>query len=79
VSRPSLPSVTPFPPSWYGAKPVTGIHSEDHRFPFAALAATMDEADRDHYAEKLRAKPLWADGGKQLARRIAGSSRTNAC
>lgn len=63
---------TPFPPSWYGAKPVTGLHNEDHRFPFAKLAAEMDEPDRDHYASNIQRKPLWAEGGLQLARRIVG-------
>jgi hypothetical protein len=39
----------------------------------------MDEADRDHYAERLRPKPVWSDGGQRLARAVAESLRGNVC
>lgn len=70
MKPPALP--TPFPPSWYGAKPLLGIHDEDQRFPYAALADELSAADRDGFAEKTRAAPLWADRGREVARRVAG-------
>lgn len=59
----------------YRAKRIEGLHQEDHRFPYATLAAQMDERDRDYLARTIQRYPLWTDGGAEVARGIAGRVR----
>lgn len=56
----------------YGAERIEGLHNEDHRFPYAALAASLSPRDRDHYAQNVLRNPLWSETGRQVARGIAG-------
>ena len=55
----------------YSAKRIEGLHNGDQRFPFAALAAQMSDADRNHLANTVQRYPIWADGGCEVARSIA--------
>ena len=56
----------------YKAKRIEGLHNEDHRFPYAALAAQLQGRDRDHFAQNVLRNPLWSETGRQVARGIAG-------
>jgi hypothetical protein len=56
----------------YGAKGIEGLHNEPQRFPYAALAAQLNDRDRDHFTRTIQRYPLWTDGGREVARGIAG-------
>ena len=56
----------------YEAQALLDLHSEDHRFPYAARCSEMDDEARNHYARRVRSKPLWVDGGREFARLISG-------